>query len=685
MLPLCFPTKGIRLILPNSCVRWLSVCTWCRPIRKEGCATWDGGNSTWGGRARVIGTVPVSLGTQEIAWGRDDRNDAMKSKKKAVMITSDPLALVAEQTKSDDKKEEKNVDEKKRDMRKVKCYNCKKEGPFAKDCKKAKVKDYEYYKTKMLLAKKDKDEQVLLAEDHAWILLIKRFFFYKMSRQLVEFDENVRMLKNIVLEKDLKIYELEECVRNKDLEIKKCLERLNECENKLHKIEQTNQTIHMIMPSKDKMYNGRKGIRFENPSYFRKAKDLRPTLYDERVIGLGYTSRFLMRSAEALEIEKFKRARENKIEFAYGYGSLNASYVNEKINLAINYFRSIPELKEKKVYALVHLFLKKKRSSFNGGNSQNCTNVSFRDEPVYDSNLNSYNKTPEFSYPPSQPQTSSFGQFYCFGCGDPLKEGVCCQRCTCKWCGFGLREGIYWFYASRDGNSSIDTPNLNSFNDPPNVFTHSSQPQYESYSCELCGNDSHYGYDCPPRLKIIVMRGLIFIIEGNVKIRLMSLGKIFNGMSIEINKKKELQQLEQESDEVIKSSVEDLVPIPSESKDHSGSDSEYDLYSCDDFSPFDVPEGKFVTFSNPLFDSNNDFTSSDDESLSDKDVPEENFKIYSNPLFEFNDEYISSDVNPLFDEVLENIENKDSYDCNLDESNLLVTPFSMLMRISVST
>nr|GEX77865.1 hypothetical protein [Tanacetum cinerariifolium] len=54
-------------------------------------------------------------------------------------------------------------------MRRVKCYNCKKEGHFAKDCKKAKVKDYEYYKTKMLLAKKDKDKQVLLAEDQAWM------------------------------------------------------------------------------------------------------------------------------------------------------------------------------------------------------------------------------------------------------------------------------------------------------------------------------------------------------------------------------------------------------------------------------------------------------------------------------------------------------------------------------------
>nr|GFC29604.1 hypothetical protein [Tanacetum cinerariifolium] len=74
-----------------------------------------------------------------------------------------------EYVKSDDKKEEKKVDQKKRDMSKVKCYNCKKERHFAKDCKKAKVKDYEYYKTKMLLSKKDKDEQVLLVEDHAWM------------------------------------------------------------------------------------------------------------------------------------------------------------------------------------------------------------------------------------------------------------------------------------------------------------------------------------------------------------------------------------------------------------------------------------------------------------------------------------------------------------------------------------
>ncbi|GJZ19187.1 retrovirus-related pol polyprotein from transposon TNT 1-94 [Tanacetum coccineum] len=63
-----------------------------------------------------------------------------------------------EYVKSKEKKEYKKADEKKQDMSKVKCYNFKKEGHFAKDCKKAKVKDYNYYKTKMLLAKKDGDE-----------------------------------------------------------------------------------------------------------------------------------------------------------------------------------------------------------------------------------------------------------------------------------------------------------------------------------------------------------------------------------------------------------------------------------------------------------------------------------------------------------------------------------------------
>ncbi|GKA15169.1 hypothetical protein Tco_0694916, partial [Tanacetum coccineum] len=134
------------------------------------------------------------------------------------------------------------------------------------------------------------------------------------------------------------------------------------------------------------------------------------------------------------------------------------------------------------------------------------------------------------------------------------------------------------------------------------------------------------------------------------------------------------QEEQAAQNEFIKYSVKDLVLIPSEFEDILEGDSDCDLPSCNDFSPINIPEGNSVTFSNPLFDSNNDFTSSDEESLSDEDVPEDNVKIYSNSLFEFDDEYISSDVNPLFDEVLEGIESKDSYVPKLDEPDLLVTP-----------
>ncbi|GKE64200.1 hypothetical protein Tco_1518361, partial [Tanacetum coccineum] len=70
---------------------------------------------------------------------------------------------------------------------------------------------------------------------------------------------------------------------------------------------------------------------------------------------------------------------------------------------------------------------------------------------------------------------------------------------------------------------------------------------------------------------------------------------------------------EKESNEFIKTSVKDLVLIPSESEDTSESDNNRDLPLCDNFSPINVYEEKSMTFSNPLFDSNDDFTSSDDE------------------------------------------------------------------------
>nr|GEX62336.1 ribonuclease H-like domain-containing protein [Tanacetum cinerariifolium] len=67
------------------------------------------------------------------------------------------------------------------------------------------------------------------------------------------------------------------------------------------------------------------------------------------------------------------------------------------------------------------------------------------------------------------------------------------------------------------------------------------------------------------------------------------------------------------SDKLIKSSVENLVPIPSESEVTSDNESESDVPVNDESSP------NFKTFSNTLFNCNANFTSSDDESLSNED------------------------------------------------------------------
>nr|GFC18059.1 hypothetical protein [Tanacetum cinerariifolium] len=90
-----------------------------------------------------------------------------------------------------------------------------------------------------------------------------------------------------------------------------------------------------------------------------------------------------------------------------------------------------------------------------------------------------------------------------------------------------------------------------------------------------------------------------------------------------------------ESDEIIKSGVKNLVPILSEYEVTFDDESECDMPIKDDSYP------TFTTFSNPLFNDNDDFTSSDDESLPDEDVPIKEFKVYSNPLFD--DEEINSD------------------------------------------
>nr|GEW66957.1 hypothetical protein [Tanacetum cinerariifolium] len=69
-----------------------------------------------------------------------------------------------------------------------------------------------------------------------------------------------------------------------------------------------------------------------------------------------------------------------------------------------------------------------------------------------------------------------------------------------------------------------------------------------------------------------------------------------------------------ESDKVVKSSVKNLVPILRESKVTSDNESECDVPVNEEYSPI------FMTFSNTLFDCNDDFTSTDYKSLLNHDT-----------------------------------------------------------------
>nr|GEU69007.1 hypothetical protein [Tanacetum cinerariifolium] len=340
---------------------------------------------------------------------------------------------------------------------------------------------------------------------------------------------------------------------------------------------------------------------------------------------------------------------------------------------------------------------------------------------------------------------------------------------SCSYCG-GPFNGRNFPSCSIVGarNEFVHDPSPFSYDNTPEFYDQPPQHHVETYSCELCGNDSYYGYDCPPRFLLCQPRNQNFyepnlcynshsfgfdqppqysidhqpwsiqedlnqqrmndecikshndMIESknellntmkslcemilqreqaaNLSNHTLEPSRRFNSifydddddeestiplneivsqihLSIEIilvlptmepedsliMGDEDLRTIpKKESDEFIKSSVKDIVPIPRESNDTFDSDKECDLPFCDNY----------VIFSNPLFDANDVFTSSNEG------VQEKKFKIYSNSLFEFGDKYISSDVNPLFNEVLEDIENKDSYVSNLNEPAFLVTPLS---------
>ncbi|GJU54915.1 hypothetical protein Tco_1228629 [Tanacetum coccineum] len=202
---------------------------------------------------------------------------------------------------------------------------------------------------------------------------------------------------------------------------------------------------------------------------------------------------------------------------------------------------------------------------FNGGNCRRCTNVSFGVEFVRNSDPISNDETPDFSYPPSQPQTSSLDQFHSFGCKDPLEDGP------------SRRFNIIYDYDDDDDDAEESTIPLN-----------------ENIS------QIPLSISITPVLPIMEPKDSLSM--GDEHLSTIP---------------------EKESDEFIKSSVEDLVLIPrTKSNDFINPlfDSNDDFILCDDesLSDEDVTKINVKNISNLLFEFDDEYISSDVNPLFDE-------------------------------------------------------------------
>ncbi|GJX62293.1 hypothetical protein Tco_0295193 [Tanacetum coccineum] len=176
-----------------------------------------------------------------------------------------------------------------------------------------------------------------------------------------------------------------------------------------------------------------------------------------------------------------------------------------------------------------------------GSSDDNTNVVNAPREPIV------VNQDPGENSSPSPPHIDHC----CHECGDSL-DGIFCRQCTCKFCGKGAHYGYncppkvpiisnpepcknqtigehlqnlqrqqqqcllgtcqkcgcneydgVCFYCKVGNGTPINVSTPYSSNDSPSVANHPPQSQYVPYSCELCGNDSHYGYDCPPQVPFV--------------------------------------------------------------------------------------------------------------------------------------------------------------------------------------
>nr|GEX26261.1 putative reverse transcriptase domain-containing protein [Tanacetum cinerariifolium] len=255
---------------------------------------------------------------------------------------------------------------------------------------------------------------------------------------------------------------------------------------------------------------------------------------------------------------------------------------------------------------------------------------------------------------------------YCYGCGN-LLEDIFCYQCTCESCGKGAHYGYNYppkvliipnpepcnnktiddlpqtlpsfdpTYYSGDGNSFTYDSKSNFVDDSPNVFN--PPPQPPTYSYEFYGNDAYYGHDCPLQVPfnydpeplhndvqnihkelavyintLILDRPTICYNDDDDEECTIAITPILSTEEPDTSLSMGDEHLdtisETKSDEVKNSSVENLVPIPSESE--GVPDNMCDVPFHDNSPPLYILKDQFKDFS----ESNEDSTSIDDDTFS---------------------------------------------------------------------
>nr|GEZ82393.1 hypothetical protein [Tanacetum cinerariifolium] len=255
-----------------------------------------------------------------------------------------------------------------------------------------------------------------------------------------------------------------------------------------------------------------------------------------------------------------------------------------------------------------------------------------------------------------------------------------CHQCTCKFCGNGAHDGY---------NRPLQAPFIQTMPSFPHQYPccEDCRGPHETFQCQPmnysesnpCYDSNYFGLDQtePPQYSVNQPLNIqnepdnheLFISKLIQQKLQNEYAQPFSPIAITfdlptVETKDSLRMgdehldtiPETESNEFIKSSVENLVPNLSESEDLS--DSECDMPARDDF----------TTFSNILFDADDDFSSSDDASFSDEDISKE---IYSNPLFD--EEIISVKIDPHhFNDDSDLIESLLNHDSSIVSSSLKI-------------